>query len=117
MWLKGMAYRDGAHLFLTTHVELFGRQQWIVTYRSPIISVNGFNTLGEFQHVHAADVELTVEAYGQRNPIMIQRSSGTIESCNPASIGGAGGRRVSDRADSGSDQQTASTTAGSSEHR
>ena len=119
MWLKGMAYRDGAHLFLTTRVELFGRQQWIVTYRSPIITVNGVNTLGdeEFQPVHAADVEKMVEAYRQRNPIMIQRSSGTIESCNPASIGGAGGRRASDRADSGSDPQTASKTAGSSEHR
>ena len=58
-----------------------------------------------------------VEAYRLKKPIMVQRSSRTIESCNPASIGGADGRRASDRADSGSDPQSASTTAGSSEHR
>ena len=119
VWLKGMAYRDGAHMFMTTRVELFGRQQWIVTYRSPILTINGVNTLGdeEFQPVHAADVERMVEAFRLRNPIIVQRSSGTIESCNPASIGGAEGRRASDRADSGSDPQTASVTAGLSEHR
>ena len=41
-----------------------------------------------------------VEAYRQRNPIIVQRSSGIIESFNPTSIGGASGRCASDRADS-----------------
>ncbi len=91
LWLKGVAYRDETHLFLITRVELFGRQKWIVTYRAPILTISGVNTLGdeEFQPIHAADVKRMVEAYRVQNLIITQRSSGTVKSCNPASFGGA----------------------------
>ena len=101
LWMKGMAYRDGANLYLTTRVEKMrrGRENWLVTYRAPIETNDGVQRLGdeEYQPIHCADVEKMINSYRERTQVIIQRSGGSLETCDPER-GGAVGGRLAERA-------------------
>ena len=101
LWMKGMAYRDGPNMFLTTRVEKMrrNRETWLVAYRAPIVTTDGVQKLGdeEYQPIHCADVEKMINAYREKAHLIIQRSNGRLETCDPER-GGAAEGRPADRA-------------------
>ena len=120
LWMKGMAYRDGPNIYLTTRVEKMrrGRDNWLVAYRAPIETADGVQRLGdeEYQPIHCADVEKMINAYRERTQIMIQRSNGRIETCDPER-GGAVEGRPTDRALLDDSDPPTAPAAGSAELR